>query len=81
MRATAHHGQASKTKRVIGRAGGVSAVSLLLHKTGNVSRISWSGAVQSRVPIYVAQYGSRAAAITNEGKVTTDHIGLLVCLA
>jgi hypothetical protein len=81
MPATAHHGQASKTKRAIGRAGGVRAVSLLLHKMGNVSRISWAGAIQSGVQICVAHYGSRTAAITHKGKVTADHVGLLVCLA
>jgi hypothetical protein len=37
---------ASKTERVVGRAGGIRAVSLLLHNnTANVSRIRWASSV------------------------------------
>jgi hypothetical protein len=60
---------ASDNERAIGRAGGIRAVSLLLHKTGNVSRISWAGAIQSGVQICVAHYDSRMAAITTYGCV------------
>jgi hypothetical protein len=42
---------ACKIKRAIGHAGGVQAVSLLLHKTANVSGIRWTGAVHPHLPI------------------------------